>query len=104
MLGLIWLGIATLFGLYFYNLHFVYKQKALVEDRKEYKEAYRFMDKNQRPLVIFLIMFLIVSFILLNEFGWDFVWVLAKGAVPMCILAPIAHNHWGNSKRFKFSV
>ena len=46
MLGLIWLGIATLFGLYFYNLHFVYKQKALVEDRKEYKEAYRFMDKN----------------------------------------------------------
>ena len=103
LFGMIWLGIASLFALYFYNLR-VFRYKAVVEDRKEYKESYRWMDKNQRPLVLFLIMFLIVSFILVNEFGWEFAWFVAKGSIPFAIAAPIMHRYYGNEKRFKFSA
>ena len=96
MLGFFWVGIATLFALYFYTLYFIYKPKAVDQNRPEYQQVYRFMDKNKRPLVIFLLMFLLVTFILLNEFEWQFVIIIGKGCCVLAVVGPLLHAYFGD--------
>ena len=54
------------------------------------------MDKNKRPLVIFLLMFLLVTFILLNEFEWRFVQVVGKGCCVLAVVGPLLHAYFGD--------
>ena len=47
-MGLSWVGIVWLFGMYFYKLYFVYRVKAQEKDDKNYKHLYREMNKKSR--------------------------------------------------------
>ena len=90
-LGLVWVGLGTLLVLYFYNLHFFYKPKVLNEDRHEYKQVYKFMDKHQRPIAILGLFYGIVSFIIINEFFDKALVLLAKGICMLIIIGPLMH-------------
>ena len=48
LLGLIWVVIGWLFIMYFYKYCIEYYKKAVIEDRKEFKEVYRTMEKSAR--------------------------------------------------------
>ena len=104
MLGFMWVGVGTLIMLYFYTLYFVYKPKAVYEDRKEFKQVYTYMDKNARPMAILLIMYLIPTFIVVNEFPDVSLRMIGKGLVMIIVAGPFMHWHFGDKKKFKWSV
>ena len=104
ILGFMWVGIGTLIMLYFYTLYFVYKPKVMIEDKAEFKQVYVYMEKNARPMAILLLMYLVPSFVIINEFPEDCLRLLGKGALLCAIVGPLMDYHYGDKRRYRFSV
>ena len=89
--------------MYFYKYCIEYYQKAVVEDRKEFKDVYRTMEKTARQIAVAFLMFIITSVILLAQLEWVFIKTVLKGGIVAVIAIPILNSHYGDTKKFKFS-
>ena len=102
VLGSMWIGVLVLFIKFFYDYLFVFRQKAIVEDNKQYKVAYREMDKVSRKIVVALLIFLGITLCIIWTCEEEFIRCFWKAIPAVMILIPLLNNHYGNKKRFAF--
>ena len=101
-LGGMWVGFLWLFVM-FLTKYYSYYQKAVNEDKKEYKILYRDMGKKSRRIVGAFIIFILITLALICSVEEEFIRCAIKGAVLCSVIIPIMNNYYGNEKRFKFS-
>ena len=104
VLGAMWIGIFVLFIKFFYDYCYYYRQKAIVEDRKEFKAAYRSIEKESRKIVAAFLIFLGITVCIVFTLEESFIRCFWKGAPAVMVMVPVLNNHYGDKKRFKFGL
>ena len=104
VLGFMWVGLLWLFIMYFYKYLFVYYRKAVIEDKKEFKVIYREINKKSRRIASALILYLLITLSLIFTVEEAFLRCVMKGFMVAIVVIPIANNHYGDEKRYKFHL